>query len=435
MAAKYSDLNGYFEYKGKQFAERCTNCGLCLEACPVFPLTKAAHIGPKAAMEKVTDLLKGGEPSEEAYEVVFSCNRGCGLCARACPEGLMPYYLGFIPAAARLASAGMKLPALTYQHLPGHRYNFASVFSALQIKPSEVRWMRKPPPNPEPAEVVLFTGCAPLGIPHNLLETMDILDSMGTDFVTLAGGELCCGMAHTLWGDLKAAQSMGQELVSAIAAFRPKKAVFFCSGCYVMCLGTLPRFGAVPFQSYELAQFLLDNLDKIPLKHKVDRVVTVHDSCHVARLGTFDLTRRLLQSIPGITLVEMAHNRADALCCGGYTNTAHPEISGPMRRAPMNEARASSAGVMATLCTGCQQSFAPLEHQYPFEVRNYISLLAEAVGVQHEDRFKKYLRLANVPDVIAQARDYISASDFTPEEMERVLPDYLNRYCLKDGIP
>jgi len=161
----------------------------------------------------------------------------------------------------------------------------------------------------------------------------------------------------------------------------------------------------------------------------------VHDSCHVARLGTFDLTRRLLQAIPGITLVEMAHNRADALCCGGYTNTARPEISGPMRRAPMNEARASGAGVMATLCTGCQQSFAPLEHQYPFEVRNYISLLAEAVGVQHEDRFKKYVRLANAPDVMAQARDYISVSDFTPEEMERVLPDYLNRYCLKDGIP
>ncbi len=46
-----------------------------------------------------------------------------------------------------------------------------------------------------------------------------------------------------------------------------------------------------PDTGYSIGKVLLDNLDKIPLKHKVDRVVTVHDSCHVARLGTFDLTR------------------------------------------------------------------------------------------------------------------------------------------------
>ena len=433
MSAKYTDLASYFEYKGRQFAEKCTNCGLCLEACPVFPLTKVAHIGPKAAIEKVTDLLKGGEPTREAYEVVFSCNRGCGLCAKACPEGLMPYYLGFIPAAARLASAGMELPPLTYQHLPGHRYNSASFLSALQMKPSEVRWIKRPPPDPEPAEVVFFTGCAPLGIPHTLLETVDIMDSMGIDFVTLAGGELCCGLAGTLWGDLKAAQSLGQELVSAIAAFRPKKAVFFCSGCYLMCLGTLPRFVPVPFQPYEVTQFLLENVDRIPFKKTVNRLVTVHDSCHSARLGACEPPRRLLQAVPGIKLVEMAHNRSDALCCGGYTNSVHPEISESMRRAPMIEVKAAGAEVMATACAGCQQSFAPLEPQYPFEVRSFISLLAESVGVQREDRFKRYVRLANVPGIITEARDYINASDFTSDEVERVLPDYLNRFCLKHG--
>ncbi len=430
---KYSDLSSYFEYKGRQFAERCTNCGLCLEACPVFPLTKVANIGPKAAITKVTDLLKGGEASAEAYEVVFSCNRGCGLCARACPEGLMPYYLGFIPAAARLAGAGLALPPLTYQHLPRHRYNSANFLSALQVKPSDVRWMKRPPPNPESAEVVFFTGCAPLGIPHTLLETMGIMDSMGVNFVTLAGGDLCCGMAGTLWGDLKAAQRLGEDLVSAIAAFRPRKAVFFCSGCYVMCVGTLPRFGAVPFQSYEITQFLLENVDRIPFKKTVNRLVTLHDSCHSARLGTFDAPRRLLQAVPGVKLVEMAHNRADALCCGGYTNSVHPEISEPMRRAPMFEAEATGAEVMATLCAGCHQSFAPLEARYPFEVRSFISLLAESVGVQRDDRFKKYVRLANIPGIMSEARDYISASDFTPDEIERILPDYLDRFCPGHG--
>lgn len=434
MAAKYSDIASYFEYKGRQLADKCTNCGLCLEACPVFPLTKVARIGSKAAIEKVTSLLKGGDPTEEAYEVVFSCNRGCGLCAKACPEGLMPYYLGFIAAAVRLTGAGMSLPPLTYQHLPGHRYNGASFLSALQLKPSEVRWMKRPPPHPKPVEVVFFTGCAPLGTPHVLLETVGIMERMGIDFVTLAGGELCCGLAGTLWGDLKAAQRLGQELVSAIAAFRPKKAVFFCSGCYLMCVGTLPRFGPVPFQSYELTQFLLENVDKIPFRKTVDRLVTLHDSCHSARLGTCDPPRRLLQVVPGIKLVEMAHNRSEALCCGGYTNTVYPEISEAMRRAPMTEAGAVGAEVMATMCAGCHLSFAPLESQYSFEVRNLISLLAESVGVQREDRFKRYVRLANVPQIISEAQDYIDASDFTSEEVAKILPDYLKRFCPGHGL-
>ncbi len=434
MPAKYSDLSGYFQYKGRQFADKCTNCGLCLEACPVFPLTGAAKAGPKTAITRVTDLLKGGAASDEAYEVVFSCNRGCGLCAKACPEGLMPYYLGFIPAAARLIEAGMPLPALTYQHLPGHRYNSGRFLSALQMKASEARWMMRPPEDPQPAEVVFFTGCAPLGLPHALLETIDILEGMGIRFAALAGGDLCCGMATTLWGDLKGAQRLGQELVSAIAAFRPKKAVFFCSGCYVMCLGTLPRFGTVPFQPYELTQFLLENVDKIPLKNAVDRRVAVHDSCHSARLGAVDAPRRLLEAVPGIKLVEMAHHGADALCCGGYTNSVRPDISEAVRRAPMNEAEAAGAEVMATMCAGCHESFAPLEAGYPFEVRSFISLLAESVGVQREDRLKKYMRLANVPGIMAEARQFLEGGDYTVDEAQRVLPDYLKRFCPGHGL-
>jgi ferredoxin len=267
MSAKYSDLSGYFQHKGRQFAEKCTNCGLCLEACPVFPLTRAAGVGAKVAITKVTDLLKGGAPSDEAYEVVFSCNRGCGLCAKACPEGLMPYYLGFIPAAARLIEEGMPLPALTYQHLPGHRYSAGNLLSALKMEPSGTRWMKRPPP---------------------------------------------CGVTS-----------------------KP-----------------------------------LSILDR----------------------------------------------------------------SESMRRAPMNEAEAAGADVLATVCAGCHESFAPLEAGYPFQVRSFISLMAESVGVQREDKFKRYMRLASVPRIIGEARDCLDDGDYTVDEVKRVLPDYLKRFCPGHGL-
>jgi Fe-S oxidoreductase len=429
---KYRDLADYFEYRGRRFAERCTNCGDCLEVCPVYPLTGLAGKDPKAVIEKITVLLKGGKVSEEAYEMVYSCNGGCDICSKACPEKLNPYS-AFTSAIARIAGTGRQPPARAYQVMPKHRHSFHKVFSALQTRPSERRWMTRAPANPKSAEVVLFAGCNATGMMHTFVETMAILDKMGIDYVALSGDELCCGTSAMLWGDLNAAQAMGEELVSNIAAFSPKKAVHFCTGCHVMCWAMLPRFIPVPFQSYELTQFLVENIDRIPFQQRIDKVVAVHDACSLARLGTFENPRKLLQAIPGITFVEMKHNRADALCCGGATNTWRPEISEPLRRAPLQEAEAAGAQILATTCTGCQRSFAPLERDYPFEVRSYISLLAEAVGVRQEDKFRRYVNSANLSEVLTDARDCIEASGYTAGEMERVLPEYLDRFCSKHG--
>ena len=169
------------------------------------------------------------------------------------------------------------------------------------------------------------------------------------------------------------------------------------------------------------------------MKNKVDRTVTLHDSCQVARIGASELPRQLLQAIPGLTLVEMAHNRADALCCGGYTNTIHPEISEAMRRVPMDEARSTGAGVMATMCGRCHQSFAPFEAEYPFEVQSFTTLLAEAIGVRHEDRFKRLFQSASIPRILAESSENAAANGLTPEEVAQVLPDYVARFCPKGG--
>ena len=429
---KHRTLAEYFDYRGRRFGERCTNCGACLEVCPVFPLTGLAGKDPKAVMEKITGLLNGGNVSEEAYEMVFACNGGCDICSKACPEKLNPYS-AFTSAIARIAGAGRQPPPQAYQVMPHHRHSFQRVFSALQSRTSERRWMSRAPADPKAAEFVLFAGCNATGMMHTFLETMAILDEMGIDYVALGGDELCCGTAAMLWGDLEAAQSMGQELVSNIAAFHPRKAIHFCTGCYVMCWGMLPRFIPVPFESCEVAQFLADNVDRIPFKKSIGKVIAVHDACSLARLGSYEDPRKLLHAIPGITLVEMKHNRADSLCCGGATNTWRPDISEPLRRAPLEEARATGAQILATTCTGCQKSFAPLEKDYPFEVRSYISLLAESLGVSQEDKFKRYVNCTSVDEVLQDAGASIEANGYTAAEMKQVLPDYFERFCPRHG--
>ena len=426
LPVSHGEMTEFYDNMTKDFVERCTICGECLQACPLFPLTKCANRGPQAIIEKVVQLLKGGEVSEEASEMLVSCTWGCNTCVKACPEGLIPR-LAFMLALPKMVSAGKKPLPPVFQTV-GNRYGLANVFHALQVKPSEMRWIKKAPAKPEPVDVVFWASCSGTCHPNVLLDVVGVLDRMGISFATLGGGEICCGLSAILRGDLEAMESLGETFVSNIAAFHPKKALFLCHGCQARCSGVMPGFPSpLPFETSWLPDFLVENLGKIPFTQRVDKVVTVHDSCGVTSFGNYEVTRELLRAIPGITLVEMEHNRENNLCCGGLAVHTRPEITEHMRRAPLREADAAGADILATTCIGCHASFLPVEHHYRCEVRSFISLVAEAVGVHNEDRFRKYMRCGSPAEVLAEARDYIDVSDYSLEEMERVLPGMFNR--------
>lgn len=67
-------------------------------------------------------------------------------------------------------------------------------------------------------------------------------------------------------------------------------------------------------------EFLAERLETIRprLNRSLKARVTYHDPCYLGRVnGIYEQPRQLLQAIPGITLVEMPHNRKTSLCCGG----------------------------------------------------------------------------------------------------------------------
>ncbi len=59
----------------------------------------------------------------------------------------------------------------------------------------------------------------------------------------------------------------------------------------------------------------------------------------------------------------------------------------------MMEASQTKADVLANVCHHCHNVFVGNEDKYNYSVKNYVSLVAEALGIEREDTFKKYKQI------------------------------------------
>ena len=84
------------------------------------------------------------------------------------------------------------------------------------------------------------------------------------------------------------------------------------------------------------------------------QVVTYQDPCRLGRhLEVFDPPRRVLNSLPGVDLREMAMNRGNATCCGTSSWLNCGTYSKRIQMDRMREATATNAKTMITACPKC----------------------------------------------------------------------------------
>jgi glycolate oxidase iron-sulfur subunit len=110
--------------------------------------------------------------------------------------------------------------------------------------------------------------------------------------------------------------------------------------------------------------------------------VTYQDPCHLAHVqGVAAAPRQLLESIPGLRLVEM--EQADR-CCGsaGIYSLSQPEMSLRLLDGKMREVARSGVQIIATANPGCltQLEAGMRRHRLPGRVAHVVELLDEAYG-------------------------------------------------------
>jgi Fe-S oxidoreductase len=419
-AEKYSSMEEYYSDMARQSFARCTYCGSCIRNCLLLPQTPGKGYPPEDLIRKIMKFVNEGVVSEEAYHKVFTCS-SCGACSDSCPEGIdiLPV---FEAAKTKFAKLG-KLPEAV-QSIKGI-YPMWRILSALQTKPSEVRWFGKAPSRPPRAENVVFLGCTLPAFPQTVFAFLDILDRLGTDYVALAGGELCCGFPLGPAAGMAAeSEEMARDLVTNVKAFSPKRVILPCAGCYRLFTEIYPRLESLEldFDVQYYAEFLGEKLRSADFTRTLQKQIVLQDSCMTRRTKVNKSVRELVEKIPGVKVIS-----GQNICCGGTPMLTFPQIAPNLSAAfvetLVKETFDSGSDTLTNICQLCGMNFYPTAGDYLFDLRDVPTLVNESMGGKvYENKWVNYWRCKSIDQLVEVTRENFEANGFTEKEVRGVLP-------------
>ena len=407
----------HYQNEKQRYLDNCTQCGLCAEGCPILPYTDASEISSQDIQEGVFDFMTSGIPNQEAYTKAFACMECFKCTAGMCPEDLNPMLVNefikgdYISSALAKRAYGDAMQPDSAQR----------VLASVQVSASDHSKITTSS-NKQNARYVLFPGCNVYFQPQKILNALDIMEAIGDDYAFLPGLDYCCGDNLLFLGDIDEGTKRAEKLVTAISRFKPEALVLWCPTCRCRFDKSIAPALDIPFEILTFPQYVAANMNKLSLSDAAAGTVTLHEACKSAYTGV-DLNgpREVLRQLPGVTLREMKHHGKDTSCCGSGAICWFPQSCAQFREDRLKEAAQTGAERLVTVCHYCNQTFAAKESQYDFRVTNYVNLVAEAMGIRRDDKFKQYALWGSLERILKDADEHIAESPFESERIIEVL--------------
>jgi len=228
-------------------------------------------------------------------------------------------------------------------------------------------------------------------------------------------------------GDVERFERHLRTLLAALAAFQPREAVYLCAEC----LHNTTSAGAViqdlPFAQTSATALLARHLGRLQFDRGLTARATLHDACSLGRLcGDCASPRALLQAVPGLELIEMAHAGSNGICCGAPGEMFVPGKNRAMQQQRIAEFRQTGADFMVTTCVGCETCFQRLLPDTPEAVVNILPVIGRRLGREYRDPLADFRRHRDVDGALQAFRGNILSSCYTPEEFQQMLMRLFN---------
>ena len=301
--------------------EACSRCGICIDPCQ---LQSSLGINDVQSVY----FLRDRRYNMLQQKVANNCLM-CGRCEQICPVGINLNTLRQNSRTTMRNTAGEK----RYDYLEGLDCSQGSGCTGY------------------------FSGCMTRLTPKTLDAMQRIFDAAGEDvwWADREGG-VCCGRPLKLSGEVDAAQMMvdfNTEL------FRKHGITTLVTSCPICLREFRERYNLEGIEVLHHSEYILRLIraGRLKLKHSEERVFTYHDPCELGRgCGIYDEPRAVIEFVGA--LVEPAHTREDAFCCGSsLANTAINDGQQlTIARDVIRELEATTADTTVTACPLCKKA-------------------------------------------------------------------------------
>ena len=361
----------------KEWLYGCTHCGTCkslLEtftpACPAGNRYKLESYYASGKMLIARGVVEGALDleDEDVLERIYACT-GCLNCEEICGVFHHQHIFDFVQALRTEAvTRGALNPA--YMVMVDGLRKEDNVFG----KPKAERgaWARDLAVKTaagDPVETVYHAGCL-LSFDEELRDVprsaIALLRAAGEDPGIMAEEESCCGGRTYEIGYTGEFTKYAEHVIQTFNTLGVKQVVTSCSDGYGTFKKLYPSVGIeMKFGVRHMVEYLAGLVaeKKLAFTTPVPMKVTWHDPCHIGRHlgedGLYDAPRNVLQTIPGIEVIEMERNRENAYCCGAGAGVSQsdPDLALWTANERLQEAAATGAEALVTACPWCERNF------------------------------------------------------------------------------
>jgi Fe-S oxidoreductase len=371
--------------------QACLQCACCSGVCP-FGFAMDFPPGRMIAWMRA-GILDEMLESDSVWMCV-----SCYACTEVCPKEI-PITLALMTRAKEEALLAGNVPAELQSALEFSQQYSNPLGESSRKRAAwteeldfEIPIMRKAK---RPVDVLWFVGDYASYHPRVKNVTIafaTLLNILGIDFGILGPDEHSDGDSQRLAGERGLFEMLAEKNAKIISRCEFSEIITTDPHAYNAFKNEYPKLG-FDFPVRHYTEFLVDHLDKItPLFKKNGKAkVAYHDPCYLGRVNKiYDAPRQLIQAIPGLELIEMAHNKSTSLCCGGggggmwLDGFRWEKSESRLSEWRVKEAAAVKADILAVACPyeppRFEDAVKAITGAEELQVKDIVELIVDAIG-------------------------------------------------------
>lgn len=396
----------------KEHYLRCVRCGQCRSVCPVFEEIRNETATPRGKVFLAHMLASGDLPvSAEVVSKISLCLL-CRACSRECPSAIPVHKIVTATRSFLAAKCPSRLRRMIFREIwtrPSLLHFSAGFIRRCQglglldlgmstgILPRSFSLPGKLPRRPARTflpettqafgktkmRVGYFLGCSTNFLfPGLAKSTVAVLSRLGCE-VVLPTELKCCGLPQLESGEGEAAGRLASANINAFRRLGVDAIVTDCASCAATLQESTVQKESGGVKVLDLSGLLIDLVEGYsPGLKKIQKKVTYHDPCHLAKaLGITAGPRELLRR----TCAEFREMPGDANCCGGGGTFAlhHYDVSMSILNKKISSIKETGAEMVATFCPTCimQLRHGLFRHGSGVTPVHPVQLLSESLGL------------------------------------------------------